>query len=616
MKNKAVVDFVKKYNPKSCNFFCKLRLSNSHKAVLSMFEDLTKNPCAIEKMKTMYFPDDSQMLGRKLQYNNRVSLEELLVWDEKIILQFRELMNIYLSLRCQYEYFYMSEQYMDAWKILGEIEKKCGYSFWLIEQQFGVLYCMNATMEVESLLEYYKKLSRGPLIRNILLYLNWRKDPDINCQKYNKYIERLLEDVHVESIVVKYLKSKLLIQKEKSKSMYKLQLQLEEAFSLIDLYEVLVDALFFLLYEENEQIDIRLLRCMKEQIDDFRLSNMLAYLEGNVFEGKRTDRQYKVYSLLETYSECNWEKTEQILESYLEIYPHDFMMNHLYVKCLVYQNKSLNRPGAFWKSFYSLYTMRADIKLLKAKFDYYIKQYYGTKWQYKILSIWNRKINGRKDDFSDFMAVCYDEMVTPIFSRIIDGEAKGQLLDKMKNVCPTSVAVLNFRYNLNNSVIHVNESMKDFYLQVCHFGFKEDRVSMIQVGKEALEYIEQGGIQQSHSAYYYYKERICRYLYSGMLREGNLQAAIDLYGRLFIEREFLVNRFDLENLMTCVEKMCADDDADLNFMRSIYVPVVYHCKYGDENPEKVIMAYRQFLLFQGTDYLDDWMDGLSDIAEV
>ena len=86
------------------------------------------------------------------------------------------------------------------------MEKKLGFSLWLIEQQFSVLYCSNSENEAEEIFSYYKNQADSLLTKNILCYLKWRKDVNVNFDKYTNYVDKLLQNYEKNSITEVYLK--------------------------------------------------------------------------------------------------------------------------------------------------------------------------------------------------------------------------------------------------------------------------------------------------------------------------------------------------------------------------------------------------------------------------
>ena len=108
-----------------------------------------------------------------------------------------------------------------------------------------------------------------------------------------------------------------------------------------------------------------------------------------------------------------------MLKSYLEKHPEDFMLNYIYIKCLLFQDKPVPTLNRLFESLYTLYTMPDEQIAIKIEFDYFLKKYYGTRWQYKIFSIIERKVDGVEDGFMEYMSVCYDEHITPLFCKIL-----------------------------------------------------------------------------------------------------------------------------------------------------------------------------------------------------
>lgn len=614
--NTSAANFIKNYNDYRSNYFCHLRfLESSTKSSIDIFSVVGENSYAKDKLRKIYFPSEKDMLGRKLEYNNRISLKEILDWDLNIIEYYAMELNQYLALKFKYEKCFFQEQYMDAWELLCEIERKCGYSLWLIEQQFGVLYCLNAESEVEKIFSYYKMQTDSMLIRNILSFLKWRKDVNVNFDKYMNYVEKLLQNYKKGSITGVYLQNKLSIRKDASRNSYKLALQVDETFSLIDLYETVIDALFFQLHKDTEWVDANLLRQVSCKVRDNRWRSMLAYKTGDPYLEAISHDEQMIFDLLEQYSACNWYNAEQMLKSYLEKHSEDFMLNYLYIKCLLFQNKPLPAVNRLFESLHNLYTMPDEQIAIKVEFDYYLKKYYGTRWQYKIYSIIERKIDGVEDGFMEFMSVCYDEYITPLFCKILARDNISKFLNNMKQVCPVMTKILSIQYGVSNEPLSMDNVIKGYYIKICNSSLNVDYQALVETGKKALEYLDSRDISNGHTAYYYYKERICRQLFPAILNLGYIKEAIDLYGHMYIERKMLVKRLDVRRLVDKIEELCSDDEEDLSFMETVYAPIIYHCWYGNEKPEKVIIGYRNFLYYNNARQLIDWISHITDISK-
>ncbi len=616
-KDKIATNFVKKYNNfKDYNFFCHLRFSQSStKLGKDIFGVIGENSYAKEKLRKIYFPNENDMLGRKLEYNNQISLKEILDWDLHIIKYFATELNEYVTLRFKYEQYFFKEQYLEAWKLLDNMEKKLGFSLWLIEQQFSVLYCSNSENEAEEIFSYYKNQADSLLTKNILCYLKWRKDVNVNFDKYTNYVDKLLQNYEKNSITEVYLKNKLSIRKEGSQNLYKLALQVDETFSLIDLYETVIDALFFLLHEGNDSIDINLLKQISDTINDNRWNSMLAYKIGDTSLKTINEDKQMVFKLLEYYSSCNWYKAEQMLKSYLEKHPEDFMLNYIYIKCLLFQDKPVPTLNRLFESLYTLYTMPDEQIAIKIEFDYFLKKYYGTRWQYKIFSIIERKVDGVEDGFMEYMSVCYDEHITPLFCKILPKKNIKKFLNSMEEVCPIMTKILSIQYGVCNEPLSMNNIIKGYYIKICNSSLNVDYYALVETGRKALNYLDSREISNDHAAYYYYKERICRQLFPALLKLEYIKEAIDLYGHMYIERKMLVKRLNVKSLVDKIEALCSNDEKDISFMSTIYAPIIYHCWYGTEKPEKIIIGYRNFLYYNNVSYLTDWMSQLTNISK-
>lgn len=534
-----------------------------------------------------------------------------------IINHYQEIINKYIQLREEYEKAFYTLQYSKAWSILCEIEKECGYSFWLIEQQFGVLDCLNMKNQLEELLQAYQRMTHNGLIVNILKYMKWRKSRNISYTDYERYVNNILSQKKEDALGTKYLKYKIMLKTKNEKYDFLLYLQIDEAFSLVDLYETVIDTLFHLVYNKDVDLPIDSLKEMANQILDNRIKTMLIY-RGESFVIKENIQQKKIAELLEKYSLCKWNEAEALLEKYIQENSNDFMMLHLYIKCNIFQNKELLKPSELEQAVYCLYTMSKDMYELKIEFENFLKFYYGTNWQYKIEAIINRKILCQEDEFSKFISVCYDKQITPMFVKIMNKSDRTNFLQSFESVCPYTVKSVMKQYGLLKDNFHVTDIIKDYYLQICSLYEKQDFQTLVTIAREAFIYLETNESKQSfkrHKAYFYHKGRIARYLFRGLLEVGDISGAIELFGTMFFQKELLVKRLSIYNLIEKIELAQESDDEDLNFLSSIYVPIIFHYFYGNENPEKVIIVYRDFMYFNNVHSLDEWKNNIGNITQ-
>ena len=159
--------------------------------------------------------------------------------------------------------------YEKAWMSLCEIEAECGFSMWLLEQQLNVLYGLKMDKEADELLNSYQKSTgKNKLLNNIFKFIKWRKNPEVKFSEYVQYVDNSLASRDEKRLDTKYLKNKIVLEKEKTKETFQFILQIDETFSAIDLYETVIEALFFVLYQDDSEVDIKKVRAFCNIFDD------------------------------------------------------------------------------------------------------------------------------------------------------------------------------------------------------------------------------------------------------------------------------------------------------------------------------------------------------------
>jgi len=608
-KKESIVDFMMKYDCYRYNYFCNLRFTKTVKACEQFLLSNAKSISVKNKINSIYFPNNLAVFSRQMQYKNDANLKDILEWD-MLILEFGyKKINKYLQLKCQYERELFAYNYEKAWMSLCEIEAECGFSMWLLEQQLNVLYGLKMEKEADELLNSYQKSTgKNKLLNNIFKFIKWRKNPEVKFSEYVQYVDNSLASRDEKRLDTKYLKNKIVLEKEKTKETFQFILQIDETFSAIDLYETVIEALFFVLYQDDSEVDIKKVRAFCNIFDDKRLRNMLIY-RGEDFGVSNIDEYQDVADILETYSMCDWCAAEKSLKEYLLKNPNDFMMQHLFVKCRLFQDLEIENDNPIQHSLYKLYTMNENIIMLQNDFQEYWKKYYGTTWQYKIESIIKRKIICNEDEFDQYISVCHDSEITPMFVKILNPSDRERFLDVFKEIAPITYKSVLRQYGLNNEQISNINKIKEYYLNICYLYEKRDFGQLVKLGREALFYLESGEeslFYQHHRAYYYYKGRICRYLFNALLQNQDVKEALNLFGQVYLQKELLVRRFDVAGLIDVIESI-QEAEEDMAFMGSIYAPIVYYYHFGKQRPEKNIMAYRNYLYFNGYKSLDEWM---------
>ncbi len=616
-KNKINVNFIKKYDDRKYNYLCNLRFRSSVSECKRFFESNCRNLLVQGKMKKMYFPQNPEIFGRNLQYSSRTNLKNLLEWDFLLLNHYSNFINVYLELKERYEKELLSEQYLEAWNTLHEIEKQCGLSLWLVEQQFGILDSLKMYTEADKLLNMYKISSgRNTIISNIFKYMKWRKSKRTDYLEYERYVNNILSKREPKNLDTMYLKHKIILNRETSKENYKLILQIDETFSLIDLYETVIDTLFVLTYSLDMDLELGELKRLAQNIKDNRLLAMLIYL-GEEYVPEVGTKEKELFLILELYSQCKWNQTEKILEGYLNKHPNDFMMNHLYIKSKMYQNLEIEKGSEIQKALYDLYTMVDEVEVSQNKFQNLWKSFYGTTWQYKIEAILYKKILCENKELITHISACYDYQISPMFVKILRKETKKPFLLSMEKYCPESVKLIMLQYGLTDELLPVGHQIKEYYIHMCMLYEKREYDKLVKLGREAVLFLDsdkEGAYGKEHKAHFYYKGRIAKYLFQGLLMTDRIQEAIELFGNIFFQKNALVKRLNISELVKKMNEWQEYEELDISFMKSVYAPIIVHYYYKNDI-DNVIIAYRNFLYCNSANSLDEWMNGIKEITQ-
>lgn len=616
-KNKVLVTYIKNYNPEKYNYFCWMRLTRGMKACHDLFASAYTNPFAKEKTRKVYFPTEmTDFLGRALQCNRSVDLLSILKWNLELFISYSEKINDYLVLRSEYEKLLYVESYMEAWNKLSEIETKCGYSLWLIKQQFGVLSCLGEYEDQgQMLFQRYRDICKNVVTVNLLMGMYNQKNLDLGIEDYSKVLDGLLANYKETSLGYRYLKRKLSFHVEENNELdYNIMLQIDECYSMIDLYESFIDVCVKMMCQGENQEIYYLMLDLNCVIKDFRIKNIIVKQSGSTEILAKTDRSELAYEIIEKYSLCRRQEAIEILNNYLDLYPDDFMMNQLLIKCCLLENKRNDIESELNHILLDLYIMPNNLSKIGIKIEKYIKIFMGTKYYYKLLIIWNSKIKGRESEFANLVGRCMDEVVTPSFAYAIQKEKQKNFLLNFAEQCQSTIEIMLYQFGYIETEPLLNDEIKNAFVKMCYLDSKGEDRECINVGCEIISKMYEEGIQDELS-FYYNLERISRRIFSGYIKTNCIEEAINLYGKMYMQRKSTVKRWNLKMLMEVINKFYSDDK-DISFFKSIFTTIIFEHFYGKSHPDEIIIAYRQFLYYQDKQSLIEWIEAKETLSNL
>ncbi len=126
-----------------------------------------------------------------LIYSN---LDRELYWSALVIKLFINEINSFLPLKLEFEYNFLTGQYDKALVILENVEKKFGYSIWLIENNISLLQELYG---LEKQKEYYRGISDDNSVSGIIRYLSYlhsmRAEPNLSFIRYEEMVKIAVE---------------------------------------------------------------------------------------------------------------------------------------------------------------------------------------------------------------------------------------------------------------------------------------------------------------------------------------------------------------------------------------------------------------------------------------
>lgn len=255
-------------------------------------------------------PKSVEELGstKFIPFQNDNIINEL-KWTIFLISRYKKEISIYLKLKNDLQRFIINGQYIEAKKILNEIENSICQSIWGISQLFLLTELDNGIKEHKKLLSQLSEKSKSSVVTFILEFLSFKVEANNTYESLKYKIEKrfpnkkfsfqseLLKEYLLFTLDVKYITTDI--------SKIQKVLAIENTMSIIDIYEAYIKAVQLLLIDENLDIEIR-----KEVLFGIDYIN-------TILEDSRIDKICTfAYSREISLDEKNYKQFSNILDKY------------------------------------------------------------------------------------------------------------------------------------------------------------------------------------------------------------------------------------------------------------------------------------------------------------
>jgi len=179
---------------------------------------------------TSFFPTDYTQLLSMKKFVPKVSFKKMLLWNLFLISYYKDEIGVFIEKRKILQSFILNEEYVEAEKILDEIEAEIGVSVWSLQIRILLYKKQNKSFSTSGL----------PNVVGILAdWFDIKVDDKESYKRYRKKMNDRMQGVNHQIACYFYHKLEVeLIQGEKD---WENVLFLDQATSLVDIYLSILD---------------------------------------------------------------------------------------------------------------------------------------------------------------------------------------------------------------------------------------------------------------------------------------------------------------------------------------------------------------------------------------
>lgn len=552
-----------------------------------------KNPIVKNKIKVNCLPKSiSSLFNTSISFNASYETPDAIACINFWLSVYYDQINQYLEYKNEYEKKLISEDFGDALEIIEAIENNICVSIWSCSQKLLLKELMFGLEENKKLLEEYFNESQKNIIVMILLdyYSNIAEDK-MSYANYEDNIKKYLEGFN-ESPIKRYLQFKLDLENEYLPEDLSIILQIDSQFSIIDLYNSIIE----LLPEQAEVCKFILQLRSLQNIHDFRLTNLL--IEHKLLPLSIIDEYFssnrEIYLILEKYTSGNYSVAIELLNDYLKKNPNDFQMVLLRIKSSIKVKEDEKFQYEIYNDLYNFYKLSEDLSLFYSDICRYLKRFSGITWKYKLKSFLNRKLECNKKEDDIHLSYINDIVITPNFIEYFsDIKYKCDFLNILHNYCPNTSNLFISLITLDSDKLlssNIDSNRKNLYLSKIY-----NKLNKAQEAIELLMRLE----ENIKSTDYYDLERVYRNMYIIYQNNNQVSNLIKLTVKSYFCNNSLIRRYDLNSGLEMIKHA-----ENTTIKKDIQYPIfVYLCNKSDYNKQRI--AYSNFLDYNNISSVDE-----------
>lgn len=177
-------------------------------------------------------------------------------WAKNIIIRNCNTINDFIKLSDRYSHLILYGNYNDAFLILDEIQRKYGYSIWLVKNRISLYQLSGGLEEQKKYTQKIKKeLKNGSLAKFLFHWISVRNEDQTSVGRFKNQVEQIINKLDSEKQIgaISFLKYHLIDNEISDIEELSHVLRLSHSASIIDYYEAYVSLLKIMLLDKDEK---------------------------------------------------------------------------------------------------------------------------------------------------------------------------------------------------------------------------------------------------------------------------------------------------------------------------------------------------------------------------
>jgi len=516
-------------------------------------------------------------------------------WTLVSIRKYSYQINLFILYKEDFEKNLLTHNYREAEKYLDKIENEICFSLWTLENRFLLKELENKSSENKDFLNHFNSINKSDnYTKSIANYLSIRAERTLSVNRYHTDLQFALSKMNGSKVQehTDYYLFKLSFLNHLDFTKFSEIVSYDFEHSIIDRYLNLRKVLSVLLTTTNSKLDsfeegklvrdyiLNRINYLLRKLNDPILSKLKLFASVKMFPAFNENESDYEIKIIDKYTTGLYQEVENELKEYLLTKPGQFDLYILYVKSLIYQNKSFTSIGNI-KSIQN--QILSDIfKIISATGNpndsalnllRIANNLTNVVISYGIIDFVNHRIKGRNER-SLFAKLSYNASNPIIYEVLNNRESQIDYLKFLKNKFPNSISI-----DFLLSKLLDNNSISKFENLLPIAKYKTELAKGLQANKrfEEASKIWEFIIDNYNDTIPFLEAAIKNlyYCYEELKKYDN---CIELYVNSYFSNAFLVTKIEVESLLKKIKE---------NRFRvvkpTIELPIFYTIANADEN---------------------------------